>query len=87
MVINVSMIKIVDNKRSILIDSLSAPKTIGKGPMITAPPPLTFPFPLVVVKNRRITAMKAIMNPAKTKMVPRLNNNWPFIYMFTSSNI
>ena len=87
MVINISTIRVVDNRRSILTDSLSVPKTMGKGPMITAPPPLTFPFPLVVVKNRRMTATKAMVNPAKTRIAPKLNNNWPLIYVFTSSNI
>ena len=81
------MIKAIDNRRSILTDSLSVPKTIGKGPMITAPPPLIFSFPLVAVKNRRMTATKAIINPAKTKITPILNNNWPFIYTVTSSSI
>jgi len=82
-----SIIKAIDSRRSILIDSLSVPKTIGKGPTITAPPPLTFPFPLAVVKNMRMTATKAIMNPAKIKMVPMLNNNWSLIYTVTSSDI
>ena len=81
------MIKAIDNRRSILTDSLSVPKTIGKGPMITAPPPLIFPFPLVVVKKRSMTAKKAMINPAKTKITPKLNNNWPLIYMVTSSSI
>ena len=70
-----STIKAIDSRRSILIDSLSVPKTMGKGPMITAPPPLTFSFPLVVVKNMRMTATKAMRKPAKTKMTPKLNNN------------
>jgi hypothetical protein len=34
-----STIKAIDSRRSILVDSLSVPKTIGKGPIITAPPP------------------------------------------------
>jgi len=79
MVMNISMIKAVDNMRSILIDFLSVPKTMGKGPMITAPPPLTFPSPLMIPKNRRRTATKAVINPAKTKMTPTSNNNWPLI--------
>ena len=82
-----STIKAIDNRRSILIDSLSVPKTIGKGPMMTAPPPLTFPFPFVVVKNMRMTATKAMRNPAKIKMTPKLNNNWSLIYTVTSSDI
>jgi len=77
----------MESRRSILRDSLSVPKTIGKGPIITALPPLTFPLPLVVVKNMRITATKAMRNPAKTKMTPKLNNNWSLIYTFTSSDI
>jgi len=64
-----------DIRKSILTDSLSVPKTIGKGPMIIAPPPLTFPFPFMVVQSRRITATKAMANPVKTRMAPRLNNN------------
>ena len=82
-----STIKAMESRRSILRDSLSVPKIIGKGPIITAPPPLTFPFSLVVVKNMRITATKAMRNPAKTKMTPKLNNNWSLIYMVTSSDI
>jgi len=64
-----------DSRKSILTDSLSVPKTIGKGPIITAPPPLTFPFPFMVVKSKRITATKVKANPVKTRMTPRLNNN------------
>jgi len=73
--INTSTIKVTDNRRSILIDSLSVPKTIGKGPIIKAPPPLNFRFPLIVVKTNRTIARKAMINPVKTKMTPMLNNN------------
>ena len=81
------MIKVIDSRRSILVDSLSVPKTMGKGPIITAPPPLAFPFPLVVVKNMRMTAIKAMRNPAKNKMTPKLNKNWLLIHTFTSFDI
>ena len=82
-----STIKAIDSRRTILMDSLSVPKTMGKGPMIIAPPPLTFPSLRMVVKNRRMIATKAMINPAKTKMAPKLNNSWPLIYTVTSSNI
>ena len=81
------MIKVIESRRSILIDSLSVPKTIGKGPMITAPPPSNFPFPLAAVKNMSMTATKAMRNPAKTKIVPKSNNSWSLIYEATSLDI
>lgn len=59
------MVRIMDSKRSVLTDSLSVPKIIGKGPIITAPPPLIFPLLRIFVKNRRTTAGKVIRNPAK----------------------
>jgi len=80
-------IKVIESRRSILRDSLSVPKTIGKGPMITAPPPSNFPLPLAVVKNMRITATKATRNPAKTKMTPKLKNSWSLIYKVASPDI
>lgn len=75
MTISVSAIRAMDNRRRTLTDSLSVLKIIGKGPMITAPPPLTFPFPLVAVMTSRITATKAMTKPAKSKMTPILNSN------------
>jgi len=82
-----SMIKVIESRRKILRDFLSVPKTIGKGPMITAPPPSNLPFPLAVVKNMRITAKKAMINPAKTKIAPKLKNSWSLIYNVTSLDV
>ena len=77
----------MESRRNILRDSLSVPKIIGKRPIITAPPPLTLPFPLALVKNMRIKAAKAIRNPAKIKITPKLNNSWSLIHTLTSSGI
>lgn len=75
MTTSMRMIKAMDSKRSVFTVSLSVPKIIGKGPIITAPPPLTFLSLFMAVKMKRMAAIKVMMKPAKTKIVPILNNN------------
>ena len=49
-----------------------APKTIGIGPIIIAPPPLAFPVFLLFDRRRSAVATIMISIPAKAKAVPRL---------------
>ena len=39
-----SAVRTIESRRTVFSDSLSVPKTIGIGPIIIAPAPLTFPF-------------------------------------------
>jgi len=73
MTTSMSVIRAMDNRRRTLTNSLSVPKIMGKGPMITAPPPLNFPF--MAVMASRITATKAMAKPAKSRITPMLNSN------------
>jgi len=75
-----SATRIMDKTRIIFTDSLSVPKIIGMGPMMTAPPPRTFP-PLLFkpLRKRRTTAIKAIAKPTKTRVKPTLHSNWSLI--------
>lgn len=52
------------------MDSLSVPKTIGIGPIITAPPPLTLP-PLILDMRRMAKAMIKVRIPNKIRVKPR----------------
>jgi hypothetical protein len=70
----------IDKTRIIFTDSLSVPKIIGMGPMMMAPPPLTFP-PLLLkpLRKSRAKAINAIAKPTKTRVKPTLHSNWSLI--------
>lgn len=60
-----------ESSKTVLIDSLSVPKIIGIGPIIMAPPPLTFsPFLVFEMKRKRIAARVTSM-PANIKAMPK----------------
>ena len=62
----------IANAISIFIDSLSVPNIIGTGPIITSPPPLTFPLKERLWINIRRIAMNATANPKIIKVMPRV---------------
>jgi len=67
----------IDRINMILTDSLSVPKIIGIGPIMTAPPPLTFVFPPLAPDNTsQIIAMNATAKPKRIKPTPMLHKNW-----------
>jgi len=68
-----STTKIIDRTKSAFTVLLSVPKTIGKGPMIIAPPPPTFFSPFVDEKSRKITAIKTTMTPVRISMKPKVD--------------
>ncbi len=72
---SINTIMTMENSIRILMDSLSVPKMMGKGPMRTAPPPLILPRTLRDESMRRIAAMNVITNPVKTSKSPTLDNN------------
>jgi len=67
-----SAVRITERKRTVLRDFLSVPKTMGIGPIIIAPPALTFPVFLLLESKMSAAAIMMISIPAKTKAVPRL---------------
>jgi len=72
--------RMIDRTRINFTDSLSVPKIIGMGPMMTTPPPRTFPpLPLKPLRKSRTTATKAIARPTKTRVKPMLDRNWSLI--------
>jgi len=62
----------IESSRTVFSDSLSVPKTIGIGPIIIAPAPLTFPFFLFFDRTMSAVATMMIRIPAKASVVPRL---------------
>lgn len=66
-----STTKIIDRTKSAFTVLLSVPKTIGKGPMIIAPP--TFFSPFVDEKSRKITAIKTTMTPVRISIKPKVD--------------
>jgi len=67
----------IDNTRMILTDSLSVPKIIGTGPIITAPPPLTLLLPpFAPDKTIKIIAMNATAKPKRISTMPMLDRSW-----------
>jgi hypothetical protein len=67
-----SVIKIIDRTRSIFTDFLSVPKTIGKGPIITTPPPLAFYLSFTDEKSIKIIATKITMKPVRISRNPNV---------------
>ena len=67
----------IDNTRMILTDSLSVPKIMGIGPMMTAPPPLTLLLPpFAPDRTIRIIAMNATAKPMRISTMPMLDRSW-----------
>ncbi len=67
----------IDSTRMILTDSLSVPKTMGTGPMITAPPPLALPLPpFAPDRTIKIIAMNATAKPMRISTMPMLDRSW-----------
>jgi hypothetical protein len=55
---------------SIRADSLSVPKTIGMGPIITTPPPRICPVPLADLRTAKMKASIPTANPARAMSNP-----------------
>ena len=67
----------IDMISMIWTDFLSVPKTIGIGPIMTAPPPLTFVFQILSLdRTSQIMATNAIAKPKRVKATPMLHKNW-----------
>lgn len=64
-------VSVIESHKRVLTDSLSVPKIMGKGPIITAPPPLTV-FSLKPAMKSRRKATKTINTPMKMRAIPRL---------------
>ena len=58
-----------ESNKTVLSDFLSVPKIIGTGPIITAPPPLTFPV-LALERDSKIRVTTIIIIPTKTIAMP-----------------
>jgi hypothetical protein len=77
----------MDKTKIIFTDSLSVPKIIGIGPIMTTPPPLTLPFSLLAFfKKSRIIAIITIAKPTKTKVEPMLHSNCSLISVAAQEN-
>ncbi len=68
------IISIIDSKRRILTVSLSVPKTIGIGPIITRPPPFVLPRTRYSLKNIERVVRKMIMKPVKMSANPKVTS-------------
>jgi len=60
----------IERSKIVLIDSLSVPNTIGKGPIKMIPPPLIFP-PLAFVWNSRKMAARMMRTPQNIRVNPK----------------
>ncbi len=58
-----------------LTDCLSVPKTMGMGPIMMAPPPLTLLPPLLPDRIAPITAMNMRAKPRRIKPKPMLDQD------------
>lgn len=65
-----TVIRIMPSRTNILADCLSVPKTIGTGPIITTPPPRTWPAPLADLRMAKIKASIATANAARASSNP-----------------
>lgn len=66
-----SIVSLNESSKTVLTDSLSVPKIIGKGPMMMAQPPLTFPSPLMLERKSKKIATKMTSIPANIKAMPK----------------
>lgn len=71
----VSAIKTIDKTKRTLTDFTSVPKTIGKGPIITAPPHLAFFSPSSEEKSVRTIETKTATKPVKKRINPNVTND------------
>jgi len=67
-----SVVRAVDSSRAVLSDFLSVPKIMGIGPIIIAPPPVTFPVLSFFERTRRMVATIMISVPTSASVVPKL---------------
>ena len=65
-------IKTMPSRIRFRADSLSVPKTIGTGPIITTPPPRTWPAPLADLRRAMITASIPTATPARARTNPMM---------------
>jgi len=70
----VSAIKTIDKTKRTLTDFVSVPKTIGKGPIINAPPPLTFFSLSAEERSMRTIETKTATKPVKKSTNPNVTN-------------
>lgn len=78
-------VKIMESNKIVLVDSLSVPKIIGKGPIIIAPPALTFFSLFILDIKRRSVTTRIIAIPVNINVIPKRRSVSASISLFGSS--